>query len=860
MQEQQLFILENDSFQGLIAGLTAVVGRIEASSSGKEVVDFVAPAHLNSSKAFRCALLALNVDALKSKIEKLIKALSDKSYKTLTGKDGIFYFDKAAATGKVAWLFPGFGSEFPHMISGLQDKFPSVKKWLDLMGKLLLQNAKGGIEEIEEEWLERELQHKKYGLHEIGPYGSITSLAIQEVLKELKVPCNAMIGHSNGENSALIASGILGYENHEQLLQIIDAATSLPKPEEESGQYLMLARIKEHDLCALLEQFKEGAWLAMKNCPGQTVLYIKKSQKKAILQTLRQFRVVAVDLFTDHPYHTEVFQERAQILRPVYHSFRISTGKSEVYSCVDAQPFPRAVQDIRQKALQQWVSPVLFEQTILNCYSKGYSTFIEIGPGNKLQGFVKDSLRGKKHTALSCSQQHTTAWNGLIELAANLWGRQIPIDISRLLKGNTKAKKALVIIPEKKAKKAPVIIPEKKAKKAIFLAHQELMQEFLQSSQRITAAYLSGRTAKKKASETRVKRTALLNGKVRRTEKGLEVETHLPQSDFPLVEDHAMGGVLPVIPFTLSMELLAEAASLLPGFGSENLELTDVKGHSWLMYEGDCLDLRITVEKEAHGAYVQMFDLNAGEKIISPAFEGRVSSVHQEKQRTSKISIGRDQWAPSIDVDSFNKDHLFHGPCFQSLKSIDFWNQDGVQAIFKMPPIEEAIIANPQPEFVIPGPMLDSCGQLMAYWLFETGVRNYAIFPFKANRFQQYQRFPEPGTELVCKAAVQRKFGFVNGSFEFLTPNGKCIGRLDGFQLKMYQNKWIPPLLMNRLAESDLGRPDKDFLEEGAGIWKKILAKTILSPEDYKRWQHYSSDRQITHLHETLGRKELQFH
>lgn len=841
MKEQQLFLLENSSLQGLIDELQTAVSRLKAGTYSPEVVGSY---DSDSKKVFKCAVVAGDSGSLLKKLQKLGEALREGTTNNLTSKDDIYYFDQTGPVGKVAWLFPGFGSEFPHMLSGLQNQFPSVKKWLKLMAKLLGTNTT----EVEDKWLQKELEQKKYGLHEIGPFGSITSLALQEVLKELNVPCDAMIGHSNGENSALIASGILGYENDEQLLQIIGAATSLPKPEQENGQYLMLSRIAEPDLQTLLQQFQGDAILAMKNCPGQTVLYVNKRNKNAVLQVLKKLRVVAFDLYTDHPYHTAEFVERAQMLRPVYHRFQVETGKELVYSCVDGEPFPRQVKAIRTKALEQWISPVLFEKTILNCYDQGFDTFIEIGPGNKLQGFVKDILRGKKHTALSCSQQHVSAWDAFLELVINLWGRQIPVNIEKLLVSTSSNKKALA--PRQTSS----------ANKAIFLAHQELMQQFLQSSERITSAYLAGRKTPKKTSVKTLGQTPLLNGQIKQTRTGFEIETRLDQHEFPLVNDHSMGSVLPVIPFTLSMELLAEAASLLPGFNQARLKLTEVKGNSWLMYEQDILELKITVEQEATGARVKVFHQDESKELVQPAFEGFVTTMLSQTRGKAEVTIGNERRSPSISVDTFYKDHLFHGPCFQSLAKIEFWNTEGAQAIFKMPTVEGAIRACSKPEFVIPGPMLDSCGQLMAYWLYEMGLRNYAIFPFSSSLFEQYQRFPASGEELICTANIQQKFGFVSGSFDFTLPSGECIGRLEGFQLKMYQNEWIPPLLMNRLEDAGLREPDQSFLEEGAGIWKKILAKMLLTEDEYALWLSHDNSRQTEHLLELLALKEPQIH
>ena len=215
-----------------------------------------------------------------------------------------------------------------------------------------------------------------------------------------------------------------------------------------------------------------------------------------------------------------------------------------------------------------------------------------------------------------------------------------------------------------------------------------------------------------------------------------------------------------------------------------------------------------------------------------PAFQGKVKSIINTN-KVSIIELGETKNSATISMSDFYKDHLFHGTCFKSMYRINYWNNQGVEAIFKMPDLSNGIEGISSPEFLIPGPMLDSTGQLIAYWLYEEGMKDYAIFPFYLGSFDQYSKFPSAGISILCRAKISKESSVITGNFEFIDSNGNCIGRLNNFRSKVFNNEWIPPLLMNRLSDGNAETLTAEFLNEGGGIWKKILGKLKLKNEEY---------------------------
>ena len=165
-----------------------------------------------------------------------------------------------------------------------------------------------------------------------------------------------------------------------------------------------------------------------------------------------------------------------------------------------------------------------------------------------------------------------------------------------------------------------------------------------------------------------------------------------------------------------------------------------------------------------------------------------------------------------------------------------------------MPELISAITDNKQPHFSIPGPMLDGTGQLLAYWMYEQGESDYAIFPYSAEKFEQYSQFPSSGSLISCHASVRKDASSIAGTFEFIDQDNNCIGRLTNFRLRIFKNEWIPHLLMNRLDQSAPNSIGEDFLKEGGGIWKKLMARLHFKNTEYQTWLKKHETIQIDEL------------
>ena len=840
MKTYELFCAVDKNISGLISQIKKSI--LHLKQNPNQPLSFFVPA-IPQKTGTRLIILFTDITSLDRKLKRAVNFLESDGSVRFLPTEKIFITDHNLKPGKTVFLFPGFGSEFPEMLTGLSSRFKTVSKWINIFEELY-QNDRENYSISKEKWLSSIIKKKKYGVSARGPLGSIASLAFNDILCSLNIECHAMIGHSNGENAALISSGKLKYNSKEDLIKILQLLIEFPELKTKNGIYLAVSNFSKRDIDELLSQYPNKVYMAMNNCPGQQVLYTKLDVRESVIDFIKKRYGLVFDLITDHPYHTDDFKDSLGYLESIYNQFQINNGNIPVYSCVTTQIFPDDEAEIKNLAIRQWVEPVDFEKTIKRAYDQGVRTFIEVGPNNRLSGFVLDSLKRKNILMLNCSKENTSAFNMIIEMCAKLWVNNHRVDLSYFINNVVSTLDKNNIVFDSKFKKN---------NEKIFEGHQELMQQFLKSNNKITTSFL-----KKLKTISKLKKNSALNididnlmllGKYQKTDSGIVFTGKLNIFKHKLIKDHSMGGVLPVVPFTISLELLVEVAALVFGSNNNFFSVYDSTGNQWLDFEKNIIDLKIIAnqeftEKGEKVVAIEVYKINNKLQSNIIAFQGKVRLI-KEIDKLSMIELGEVKNRPSINVSNFYKNHLFHGTCFKSLYRVKYWNNQGVHAIFKMPDLSNAIDGVSSPKFFIPGPMLDGTGQLMSYWLYEQGIRNFAIFPFYLGSFQQFAKFPALGGSLLCKAIISKKSSVVSGNFEFIDLDGNCIGKLTNFKLRLFIHDWIPPLLMNKLNHGNPETLNSEFLNDGGGIWRKILSKIIFENEQYNHLLNFLEIDQI---------------
>ncbi|MGA9407557.1 MAG: ACP S-malonyltransferase [Bacteroidota bacterium] len=281
---------------------------------------------------------------------------------------------------KVAYIFPGQGSQYVGMGKDLFREFPAARE-LFLKADAVLGFS---LSKICFEGPEEELKQTK----NTQPAIFLHSLAVWSILN----PRNAAMaaGHSLGEYSALVAAGVITFEEG---LKLVRLRGELMQKAGEENPGTMAAVIGLDgkvvgEVCCTA--WKEGVVQAANfNSPGQIVISgsVDGVHKAMALGKERGAKLVK-ELVVSGAFHSPLMQSAKEGLKAVLDEAEFCDAKIPVYANVTAKPLQKT-NEIRAMLFEQVTSPVRWEETITNMSADGASTFIEIGPGKVLQGLVK---------------------------------------------------------------------------------------------------------------------------------------------------------------------------------------------------------------------------------------------------------------------------------------------------------------------------------------------------------------------------------------------------------------------------------------------------------------------------------------
>ena len=289
---------------------------------------------------------------------------------------------------RTVFMFSGQGAQYAGMGKELYQKYSVAKKVFDCADDVLGYSIKEICFRDE----------AKLGETEFAQPAILTmSIAALEVLKEQGVRAEMAAGLSLGEYSAYVVSGAMDFEEAVALVQKRGKFMAEAVPSGEGAMYAIIGLDTELVEEACKEAVQEGLGLAVPanyNAPGQIVIAgAAKAVEKAAALAKEKGAKMAVRLKVSGPFHTKMLQPAADRLGPELEKMHISPMKIPVFTNVDAKEVA-SEKDIIPILTKQICCPVRFSDIIQNMHEKGADTFIELGPGKALCGFVKRTLKG----------------------------------------------------------------------------------------------------------------------------------------------------------------------------------------------------------------------------------------------------------------------------------------------------------------------------------------------------------------------------------------------------------------------------------------------------------------------------------
>ena len=278
-----------------------------------------------------------------------------------------------------AYIFPGQGSQFTGMCQDLFLKYDTIKPLFTKAEEIL----EFDISKIMFEGSKEELTQTKV----TQPAIFIHSMAILKILGESFKP-DLVAGHSLGEFSALVASGVLNYEDGLKLVSI--RAKAMQKScEKTNGTMAAILALDDNIIEQTCKEIEGVVVAANYNCPGQVVISGELNAVKLACEKLSNAGArKALLLPVGGAFHSELMIDAKKELSLAIEKASFNKPICPIYQNVNAKA-ETSVEKIKENLISQLTSPVKWNQSIDHMIKNGTTQFIEIGPGKVLQGLVK---------------------------------------------------------------------------------------------------------------------------------------------------------------------------------------------------------------------------------------------------------------------------------------------------------------------------------------------------------------------------------------------------------------------------------------------------------------------------------------
>ena len=819
---------EVESHQGAL-GITELA-RSWRSQSGAVRTGFVAADRKGIETGLRTAARALEGAHGSGRAQRLGVHLGPPP----DGPDG-----EADARG-IAFMAPGIGAAYPHLLAGQAVHFPAVRRtlegfaahWTWSHGASLWHCVYPNTAAHAAAWDDVDWT---------GVVGAMAILALARLMRQARVEADMLLGFSNGEMGALLVADAIRPPPDTALERLIwetaaSGRSGDARRADVAGRTVAVHLTAEGraPLQRLLEAHRERVFLTIDASPRHVVLFGRTPEIGTVTDALEQAGNLCFRLPFDRPFHTPLYRDELGAVDAVLAQVITAAPQTPVWSCARNRPYASDPGSYRDAIAEALTTPVRFREAVETLHRRGIGTFVDIGARGQLAGYAKDTLRDRRAALVSLDRPGVDGARQVLDAVAALFAAGVAVDPEALApqrapRVDPDAPAPSEPEPAAPASPSPAQAPARPDPRAPAPGHDETpaapaaltdaeRHRMLRDHLALTRAFIDTqeRLLLQLAGTLRSGRTAAANGSAaarlleptepRAGEAAGFLLQLRPSQDLHL-DHHRLGRVsarecphperpLAILAMVIGLEVMAQAAAEVVGAGrapaADLIGAERLLGSQWISAATDEALLRIAVEPPrpaAHGGTgvrVRLHPLSSSETGVQGA-AASARLLFGPETELAPLELAGEPISTAWNAREFNRLALFHGPSFLCLDAIERLTDEGLEVGIRMPPHAGLFAASPAMATRTPAAALDALPQAVAFWLLSQGRRWFTAFPVAVERYRQAAPFPGPGALASCRIRVRQVEDGFTADGSFADADGRVFARIDGMRLALYQ-------------------------------------------------------------------------
>lgn len=280
--------------------------------------------------------------------------------------------------GRLAFVFPGQGAQYIGMGKEFYEKEPEAKRVYELASRVTGLDIPALCFE----------ENDKLDITEYTQIAMLaTEAALYAVLKQQGVAPDVTAGLSLGEYGAIVASGVMSMEDAFRVIR--QRGIFMQEAVPAGGAMAAVLGLPVDVIEKICEETEGTVSIANYNCPGQTVITGKAKAVEDASEAMREAGAKrVVPLRVSGPFHSQMLIPAGEKLEKVLKPVELKKV-SIPYVCNLTADYVTSTKEIKFLLKMQISSPVKWQQSVEKMLDNGVDTFVEIGPGKTLSGFIK---------------------------------------------------------------------------------------------------------------------------------------------------------------------------------------------------------------------------------------------------------------------------------------------------------------------------------------------------------------------------------------------------------------------------------------------------------------------------------------